>query len=61
MKPAVNHQLFFNDTQKKPWSFSLYDEDGNEIFDSKQYKSKAAAASVASRQLKKEVHVKSRN
>lgn len=51
MKPAVAYQVFYNKTQRKPWSFCLYDEDGNEVFDSEQYQTKAAAESAASRKL----------
>jgi uncharacterized protein YegP (UPF0339 family) len=47
-------ELYFDDTRTKPWSFNLLDDDGNVLFESKNYKTKAAAASVASRKLKKQ-------
>jgi len=46
--------LYMDVTQRKPWTFQLFDEDGNTLFESKQYKSKAAAASVATRKLNNE-------
>lgn len=52
MKKATIYELYFDDTQRRPWSFCLFDDDGNVRMESKQYKTKAAAASVATRELK---------
>ncbi len=49
---ATTYGLYFDGTQRKPWSFCLFDDDGNVLMESKQYKTKAAAASVAARKLK---------
>lgn len=49
---ATTYDIYFDDTRIRPWSFNLLDDDGNVVFESKQYKTKAAATSVASRMLK---------
>lgn len=49
---ATTYDLYCDDTQRRPWVFILFDDDGNALFESKQYKTKAAAASVAARKLK---------
>lgn len=46
---ATTYDLFYDDTKRKPYSFNLIDDDGKVLFQSKQYKTKAAAASAASR------------
>ena len=48
---ATTYDIYYDYTRVKPWSFSLLDDDGNVVFESKQYKTKAAAASVAVRRL----------
>lgn len=45
-------ELLYDDTQRRPWCFVLENDDGERLFLSKQYKTKAAAASVAARMLK---------
>lgn len=52
MAMATTYNIYFDDTRAKPWSFDLLDDDGNVVFESKQYKTKAAAASVATRKLR---------
>jgi len=49
---ATNYVIYFDDTQRKPYSFNLFNDDGFVTFESKQYKTKAAASSVAARMLK---------
>lgn len=44
---ATTYDLYYDDTQRRPWVFILFDDDGNRLFESKQYKTKAAAASAA--------------
>ncbi len=48
----TTYDIYFDDTRVKPWSFNLLDDDGKVVFESKQYKTKAVAASVAVRKLK---------
>ena len=49
---ATTYDIYYDDTQRRPWTFNLLDDDGNVVFESKNYKTKAAAASVAARMLK---------
>lgn len=49
---ATTYNIYFDDTRVKPWGFNLLDDVGNVVFESKQYKTKAAAASAAVRKLK---------
>ena len=51
---ATTYGLYYEEGEenRKPWQFYLFDDDGNVIFESKHYKTKAAAASVAARKLK---------
>lgn len=49
---ATRYELLYDDTKRKPWCFAFVDDDGNRLFLSKQYKTKAAAASAAARRLK---------
>lgn len=48
---ATRYSLFFDDASRRPWSFVLEDDDGDVLFRSKSYLTKAAAASVAARML----------
>ena len=53
MKTATRYEILFDDTRRsKPWCFALENDDGVRLYLSKQYKTKAAAASVAARMLK---------
>lgn len=51
-RPATTANLYYDDTQRRPWSFDLIDDDGTIVYESKSYRTKAAAASVAARKLK---------
>jgi hypothetical protein len=53
MDTVTKYVIYFDDTCGFQWSYKLFDDDGNELFESKQYKTNAAAASVASRKIKK--------
>lgn len=48
---ATKYELFYDDTKTKPWSFVLKNDNEEKSCESKQYKTKAAAASVATRRL----------
>lgn len=48
---ATRYSLYFDDASRHPWSFVLEDDDGDVLYRSKSYLTKAAAASVASRML----------
>lgn len=50
-KPPTAANYYFDDTQTKQWTFELIDDDGCIVYESKQYKTKPAAASAASRKL----------
>jgi len=52
MSTATTYCIYYDDTRRRPWSFNLFDDDGKVLFESKNYKTKAAAASVAARAVR---------
>ena len=52
MNTATKYVIYFDDTCRFQWSYKLLDDDEKVLFVSKQYKTKAAASSVATRKLK---------
>lgn len=52
--PATSANLYYDDTRKNPWTFDLQNDYGEIVaYCKREYKTKAAAASAAKRELKK--------
>lgn len=52
--PATSANLYYDDTRRNPWTFDLQNDNGEIVgYCKREYKTKAAAASAAAKELKK--------